>query len=267
MRVLYQNKKISYFEKGKGDTIVLLHGFLENKSIWETFVNALAIDFHVVTIDLPGHGESESLGPVNEISAMADAVNSVLSSLNVEKALMVGHSMGGYVSLAFAELFQKQTAGLVLFHSHASADTEDAKKNRERTIELIRESRVEFVGRFIPDLFAPENRKKHIEKIEQLKKEAHSIPKESIISALRGMRDRRDRLMVLRQSDYPVLFIGGRQDKRIPVDKLLAQVKEPSHSELLLLQHTGHMGWMEQERITLEAIRGFARRTFETGNI
>lgn len=138
MRVLYQNKKISYFEKGQGDTIVLLHGFLENKSIWGPFVNALAGRFHVVTIDLPGHGESESLGPVNEISAMAGAVHNILSSLKVEKALMVGHSMGGYVSLAFAELFHKQTAGLVLFHSHASADTEDAKKNREGTIELIR---------------------------------------------------------------------------------------------------------------------------------
>ncbi len=262
MRVLYQNKKISYFEKGKGDTIVLLHGFLENKSIWENFVNELAKDFHVVTIDLPGHGVSESLGPVNEISAMADAVNTVLQYLRVSKAIMVGHSMGGYVSLAFAELFQKKTAGVVLFHSHASADTPDAKKNRERTIELIRESRVEFIGRFIPDLFAAPNRKRFADRIEELKKEAHSISKENIISALRGMRDRRDRLMVLRQSDYPVLFIGGRQDKRIPVDKLLAQVKEPSHSELLLLQHTGHMGWLEQEKITMDAIHSFAKRTY-----
>ncbi len=262
MRVLYQNKKISYFEKGKGDTIVLLHGFLENKTIWENFVNELAKDFHVVTIDLPGHGVSESLGPVNEISAMADAVNAVLQNLRVIKAIMVGHSMGGYVSLAFAELFQKKTAGVVLFHSHAFADTPDAKKNRERTIELIRESRVEFIGRFIPDLFATANRKRYADRIEELKKDAHSISKENIISALRGMRDRRDRMMVLRQSDYPVLFIGGRQDKRIPVDKLLAQVKEPSHSELLLLQHTGHMGWLEQEKITMEAIHSFAKRTF-----
>lgn len=268
MKLDYEGKKISFFEKGSGEAIVLLHGFLENKCMWDNFVEELSKYYRVITVDLPGHGESESLGPVNEISGMADAVKAVLNRLKVKQCVIAGHSMGGYVSLAFAELFPKTTAGMVLFHSHASADTPEAKRNRDRTIEIIRESRQEFISRFIPDLFALQNRKKLSGEIEKLKTEARHIPKESIISSLRGMRDRRDRKTTLQQSDFPVLFIGGQQDDRIPIDLLLEQAKEPSHSELLLLQHTGHMGWLEQEETTVMAVKHFADRIFnqQTGD-
>ena len=262
MKLLYQNKKVSYFEKGKGNTIVLLHGFLENKSMWDEFVEELAHKFHVVTIDLPGHGETDNIGPVHGMGLMTDIVNAVLTSLDVKESIIVGHSMGGYTALQYAEVFTSKTRGVVLFHSHAAEDTPEAKRNRDRTIELVQESRKEFISRFIPDLFAQENRSGLEQKIKTLKEEAHQISKGGIIAALKGMRKREDKLDFLKETSIPVYFISGKQDARIPVEKLLSQAALPSHSEVLLLQHAAHMGWLEQKEITLPAVKHFAERIY-----
>ena len=262
MKLSYQNKKVSYFEKGKGNTIVLLHGFLENKSMWDDFVNELARYFHVVTIDLPGHGGTDSIGPVHGMGLMYDIVNAVSTSLGVKESILVGHSMGGYAALQYAEVFTSRTRGVVLFHSHAAEDTPEAKRNRDRTIELVQQSRKEFISRFIPDLFAQENRSILEKEIKALKEEAHDISKEGVIAALKGMRKRDDKLEFLQKTSIPFYFITGKQDERIPVEKLLSQAALPAHSEVLLLQHAAHMGWLEQKSITLPALRHFAERIY-----
>ncbi len=262
MKLSYQNKKVSYFEKGKGNTIVLLHGFLENKSMWEEFMEELAREFHVVTIDLPGHGETDNMGPVHGMGLMADVVNTVLTSLGVKESIIVGHSMGGYAALHYADVFSQKTRGVVLFHSHAAEDTPEAKRNRDRTVELVQESRKEFISRFIPDLFAKENSHGLEQQINALKEQAHQIPKEGIIASLKGMRKREDKLDFLEKTSIPVYFISGKQDERIPVGKLLSQAALPAHSEVLLLQHAAHMGWIEQKEITLPAVKHFAKRIY-----
>ena len=104
-QIFYKNTKISYSDIGKGTTIVLLHGFLENKNMWQKFVTDLSPKYRVITIDLLGHGESECLGYVHSMEDNADVVHAVLSELRIRKAIFVGHSMGGYVALAFAELY------------------------------------------------------------------------------------------------------------------------------------------------------------------
>jgi len=263
MKMMFNNKKISYRETGKGKTIALLHGFLENKNIWNGMVEELSRDFHVVTIDLPGHGESEVLEPIHEMGAMASVVKEILESMKVEKCMLVGHSMGGYASLAFAELFPQMVEGLVLFHSQAAADDEEGKRNRERTVKVVEENRSGFISNFIPDLFAPGNAEKFEEEVNVLKQEALKTPKEGIIAALKGMKERSSKLELLERTEAPVLFIGGKQDLRIPTEKLLKQAALPAHSEVMLLENTGHMGFVENKEKTLEAIHHFALRVLK----
>lgn len=253
---------LHYSISGKGPTIVLLHGFLESGEVWKSFTRRLSQSFQVITIDLPGHGLSENPGPVNTMDDMAEAVRYVLKSLHVTASLMVGHSMGGYVTLAYAEKFPRTLKGFVLFHSQAGADSAEARINRGRTIALVQKDHHGFIKNFIPDLFDPGNVKKFGKEIENLKTLADKTPKEGIIAALEGMKIRPDRQHVLLNAKVPVLFIIGKNDKRIPMEAVIPQTLLPEHSEALMLDHVGHMGFIEASGKTFAAIKGFADRIF-----
>jgi pimeloyl-ACP methyl ester carboxylesterase len=254
------NSLLHYHISGKGPAIVLLHGFLESGEIWKNFVRRLSASFQVITIDLPGHGGSESLSPVNTMDDMAEAVRQVLKSIKVKTCLMAGHSMGGYVTLAYAEKYPRTLKGFVLFHSQAGADSPEARSNRERTITLVNKDHHGFIKNFIPDLFDPANMKKFGREIETLKELADETPKEGIIAALEGMKNRPDRQHVLMNAKVPVLFIIGKNDKRIPMEVVIPQTLLPEHSEVLLLDHVGHMGFIESSGKTFASIKGFAER-------
>ena len=120
-QIQFKNTQISFSDTGKGTVIVLLHGFLENKKMWDFYISEFAKKNRVIAIDLLGHGESECLGYVHSMEDHADAVQAVLSDLRIRKAIFIGHSMGGYVALAFAELYPDNTKGLVLLNSTARA--------------------------------------------------------------------------------------------------------------------------------------------------
>ena len=140
----FKNTQISYSDTGKGNAIVLLHGFLENKEMWDFYIPEFAKRNRVIAIDLLGHGKSECLGYVHTMEDHADAVHAVLSELRIRKAIFVGHSMGGYVSLAFAELYPENIKGLVLLNSTARADNEERKINRDRAVKAVKQS---FISR------------------------------------------------------------------------------------------------------------------------
>ena len=258
--VTYKGKKISYRDKGRGPAIVLLHGFLENMSMWDYFSKKLSDEFRVITIDLPGFGGSECLHRVHLMEQIASAVNEVLKYLEVDKCLMIGHSMGGYVTLAFADKFPGKLQGFGLFHSHALADTPEAKVNRDRAIKVVQSDRGSFIFNFFPDLFAPENIESFGEEINKLYEDAMNTSPKAIIAALEGMKSRTDKRDVLINIKVPVLFILGKKDSRIPLEKTLAQASLVAVSEILVLDNTGHMGHLEARQETLEAVRGFAKK-------
>lgn len=260
--ILYKGKKISFADQGAGNTLVLLHGFLENKSIWDYFSRKLSEDYRVITIDLPGFGGSECLGRIHLMDQMANAINKVLQHLDIKACLMIGHSMGGYVTLAYAAKYPGKLKGFGLFHSHALADSPEAKLNRNRTISLVKADHGGFIYNFIPDLFAPENVSKHEKEIKKLFDEALLISRKAIIAALEGMKLRTDKLDVLINARVPVLFILGKKDSRIPFEKTLAQAALPATGEILVLDNVGHMGFIEARKITLMAIEGFAAKVF-----
>ncbi len=258
--IVFQDRKIAYQVSGKGKTIVFLHGFLEDRHIWDAFSQSLSATYQVITIDLPGFGQSEILGELHKMSLMASAVNQVLEAENVEHCLLVGHSMGGYVAIEFAALYAEKLSGLVFFHSHAAADTKEAKTNRYRTIDIVKKNKKQFISSFIPLLFAENNVQKFKLEIKELQQRSESITAESVIASLAGMALRHDRQPLLEELTIPVLFIVGKEDSRIPMDKIVSQLQMPRHSEAIILGDIGHMGFLEAADITCAAIANFAAR-------
>ena len=260
--IAFLKKEIHFTDEGKGDTIVLLHGFTEDLRIWKQFSARLSRNYRVICIDLPGHGKSECIAENHSMELMADSVSAVLRKLKVKKCLLIGHSMGGYVTLAFASKHTRMLKGFGLFHSHCFADSPEDKKNRTRTIEVVKKDRFGFLSVFIPGLFPDEVRRKFHKEIEFLMWCARAIPREGILAALRGMRERKDMTSLLKSTKLPVLFILGLKDSKAPVARLWDMISLPSVSESLILRDCGHMGYIEAPDITLKAVKNFARRVF-----
>ena len=252
-----KHRRIGYTDEGQGNALVLLHGFTESRAIWDDFVAGLKNSFRVIAVDLPGHGESDSLGDTHTMEEMAAVLKAVLDHLSVGRCVVIGHSMGGYTALAFASSWPEMVAGLGLFHSTAAADSDEARQTRDKAIAIIKKDRQDFLFQFIPSLFAEGNRDSLKPVIDKLVAVASGMSAEAIIAAQEGMKVRADHRDLLRQAPFPVLFIAGKQDVRIPIDGILPQVALPRRSYSLILDDVGHMGWAEAPEATLAMVRMF----------
>jgi pimeloyl-ACP methyl ester carboxylesterase len=258
----FREGKIAYSSHGKGRAVVLLHGFLGSKEIWEKTRNALAKHFKVICIDLPGHGHSDCFGYVHGMELMAQSVKAVMDKLHYKKYVLVGHSMGGYVALAFAELFSESVRGLCLFHSSASADTEKKKHDRDKAVKVVKSNPNIYIRATIKNLFADKNVKLLKKQITFATKIAGKTPRQGIVDALEGMKDRAERDIILHYADYPVQFIIGKYDNIWPMQDLLEQTKLCKHSHILLLENSGHMGFLEQPETCIKGLKKFIRLSF-----
>ncbi|HPX33765.1 MAG TPA: alpha/beta hydrolase [Bacteroidales bacterium] len=261
-KIAFKNKAIYYKLDGDGYPLVILHGFMGSSMAWNYFASQLKETFKVIRVDLPGHGKTPTIDKVHTMELMAEAVKTVLDHLNVKKCLMIGHSMGGYVTLEYAKQYPEMLKGIVLFHSHAAADTEESKENRRRNIAIVKLNKKGFVKQFIPDLFAEINVVKLHDEIEMLWNIADKTSAQGIVAALYGMKERTGKLDLLLNINIPVLFIAGKEDSRIPVQNVLAQAILPRHSEVLVLADVGHMGFLEAPGETLRMIHSFASKVF-----
>lgn len=257
----YQGKNIHYTTQGQGNTLVLLHGFMESLQIWNDFSNELSKNFKVVCIDLPGHGKSDCISEIHSMELMADVIKQITDSLGITEFALIGHSMGGYVSLQFSETYPDMIKGLGLFHSHALADSDDAKNNRDRACEIVKQSRKIFISQFIPDLFAPENLQKFDKEIKELQSQVIDMTSDSIIAAQQGMKLRTDKLNVLINLDKPILFILGKKDSRVNLQQAMAQAMLPGQVDILIT-NAGHMGYIESRNETLFAIKNFVTKCY-----
>lgn len=255
-----QNKKISYFIEGKGPTIVFLHGFLEDRSIWNAFADSLKNHFKTIAIDLPGFGQSDIIEETHGMDTVANVVFEVLKNENTSKVIIIGHSMGGYVGLEMLRKNESMIKGLVLINSQAGADDEIAKKNRDRTIKIVENNHSKFISEFIPTLFKEDNVKKYKNEIQQLTASSLSTSDKGIIAALRGMKVRKDSISLLGNTKVPVLFVIGKHDSKIPIEKMKDQIIVPRISETLILENSGHMSFIEEEDICRETIKNFASK-------
>lgn len=258
----FQGKRIRFSDEGEGEVLLLLHGFIERIEIWENFSQELSKQFRVVCIELPGHGESEVIAPVQTMELMADMVYEILQKNQIHHIVLVGHSMGGYVGLAFAEKYPEMIKGLGLFHSQVLADTTKAKLGRERAIEIIKLNKEGFIFNFISDLFAECNRETFKEEIKQLQEGAKTLSGEALVACLQGMKERTDKLVLLMDIDVPMMFIAGKEDTRASIHDIIAQSIIPNHSEILVLGDCGHMGYIEKRKETMNFVAQFVKTCF-----
>lgn len=247
-------------EKGE-HCVVLLHGYLESLLVWDNFVPLLYKEVRVITLDLPGHGISVVHGETHSMEWLADVVAEALRALGVSRCTLVGHSMGGYVALAFCERHPEMLEGLVLLSSTPNADTPEKQENRLREIALVRAGKKEALAQVAPAAgFAAENRSRMKDEIEDLAEQVVVTEDEGIIALLNGMRIRSDRSEILRTTKVPVLFILGREDDYIPLDRAEAMVEAHPEAKVAWLDHSGHMGFLEQPEQTARAILDFTLR-------
>ncbi|OOV28453.1 alpha/beta hydrolase [Flavobacterium sp. LM5] len=243
--LFYKNTSISFSDIGKGTAIVLLHGFLENQSMWNALVPVLSQKYRVITIDLLGHGQTEPLGYIQTMEDNADMVHEVLSSLRLRKAAFIGHSMGGYVALAYAELYPESVKGLVLLNSTAKKDSLERKTNRDRAIKAVKNDYETFIRLSVANLFSEDNRERLSDCIENVKTEALQTPLQGIVASLEGMKIRKDREVILHTTAFPKLLILGKKDPVLNYEETVAQIQETSVD--LVTFPDGHMSHIENE--------------------
>lgn len=245
-QIIYKNTKISFTDDGKGTAVVLLHGFLENKTMWDKYISALSKNHRVITIDLLGHGETECLGYVHTMEDQADMIFAVLISLRIRKIVLVGHSMGGYVALAFAELYPDNVKGLFLLNSTSRADSDERKINRDRAIKAVKQNHTNFVRISIINLFSEDNREVLAKEIEKVKLQALKTPLQGIVASLEGMKIRKDREVLLHFAPYPIQLVLGKKDGVLIYDDTIDQI-EGTKVELTTFPD-GHMSHIENEK-------------------
>ena len=254
----FKNTTISYTDEGKGTAVVLLHGFLENKKMWDAFVPEFSKKYRLITIDLLGHGNSEPLGYVHSMEDNADVVHAVLSELRIRKAVFVGHSMGGYVALAFAELYPEFIKGLVLLNSTSRADSDERKLNRDRAIKAVKQHYTNFVRLSIANLFSENNRERLAEEIEMVKNEAVKTPLQGIVASLEGMKIRKDREVLLHFAPYPILLILGEKDPVLNYEETIEQIE--GTKVILKTFPDGHMSHIENREELKVVLSSFFKK-------
>lgn len=238
--------------------VVLLHGYLESLLVWDDFVPLLYKQVRVVTVDLPGHGISVVDGECHSMEFLADTVAAGIRALGIGRCTVVGHSMGGYVALALCERYPELLDGLVLLSSTPNADTPEKQENRRREIEIVKSGRKEMLARVAPAAgFAEENRARLRDAIEDLAEQVYVTEDAGIVALLNGMIARKDRNELLRTTQVPVLFVLGRKDGYIPAEVAERMVAEHPEAQVAWLEHSGHMGFLEEPEATAEALLRF----------
>ncbi|MFB6455132.1 alpha/beta fold hydrolase [Chitinophaga sp. Hz27] len=236
----------AYQDVGQGPAIVLIHGFLENSSVWDNQRDALSTNFRLIIPDLPGTGKSKLTEGLT-ISAMADYVYSILLAENIKEAVIIGHSMGGYVAMALLNNHPEVIKGLGLFHSTAAADTEEKKETRRKSVAFVEQHGVElFTRQTIPNLFSPVTRNSQPKLIEAGVNMCAKCPAESMIAYTNAMINRPDLTGLLSSMTAPMLFVMGKDDMLVPPATVLQQVLLPKTTSVYIFEEVGHIGMWEK---------------------
>lgn len=249
---------VNYTDQGKGFPVILLHGFCETHEVWNGFAKALSTDFRIITIDLPGFGGSKLLNDGFAVADVAAKVLEVVKALGITKYIPIGHSLGGYVTLAMVDQQSDMTTGFGLFHSTAYADNAERKASRNKVIEFVSKNGVAaFIETFIPPLFHDKTNP-HIPFAVKM---ALQTTPETLIGYAKAMRDRADLTSVIKKSLNPILFIGGEKDTVIPYESLQKLADLAAKPSLHLVKGVAHMGMFENEADTLNLTRQFIAKT------
>jgi pimeloyl-ACP methyl ester carboxylesterase len=245
---------LNFKRKGDGkETLALLHGFMENLSIWNDMEPHLSENFSLLKIDLPGHGQSEILAEVHTMELMAEEVKKVLDHLKLENVHLLGHSMGGYTSLAFAEKYPESLKSLTLFFSTYFADDEEKKQQRIKSYRLIKEAFPNYARAGIPNLFNPNERDILEGKIEIALETALSTNNLGALACVKGMVARTDKKKVMENLNAKILVLAGKHDNAVKTENTIKNLPDRTNIKSYVLD-CGHNGHWEKPGICAEII-------------
>lgn len=249
---------LNYTDTGHGKVIIFIHGFCESLNIWQQFEEEFSKFCRVICIDLPGYGGSRLEEEIISIDWFADQVVALTKELSIDKFCVVGHSLGGYVSLAIAEKYPQKLENLVLFHSTAYADTPVKKENRDKAADFIlRNGLAKYMDSFVEPLFASANREKCKTDIQKLMADGKRSDQEAVIQTIQAMKERPDRTHVLAGFLKPILMIIGEDDIAVPLADSQKQVELNATIQSIILQNCGHMGMYEKPTTCITRLKEF----------
>ncbi|WP_019908402.1 alpha/beta fold hydrolase [Paenibacillus sp. HW567] len=251
--VRYEGYNISYSDQGAGEVIVLLHGFCGSSGYWEQVIPLLSSDYRVIALDLRGHGGSDAPLGAYSVDQMADDVLALLNVLEISECYLLGHSLGGYVTLSFAQRYASRLKGFGLVHSTGYPDSEAAKENRLKSVSTIQNEGIfAFVDGLIPGLFAAGAAPQLLERAKEI---GYRTPPQGAAGAAMAMRERIDRRDVISATVLPVLLVAGAEDSKVSPERIFTS-DHPNVSQVTI-SGVGHMSMYEAPERLAEIIKDF----------
>jgi pimeloyl-ACP methyl ester carboxylesterase len=256
---------LCYESLGEGLPIMLVHGFGEDGYVWNEVARSLSVNYQIIIPHLSGSYLSpiDNLSLVENLSmeSMAKDLDKILNTEKIDQVVMLGHSMGGYITLAFAEKYENKLRAFGLIHSTSYADSDTKKEARLKSIEFLKNNSTQsFLEVATPNLFGAQYKETHPEKINELIERASQITEASMMAYLRAMRKRKDRTELLKKTKKPVFFCIGMQDNAVNPDDAIQQSKLPENAEVLILEEAGHQGMMEAPDKLTDSINKFLKK-------
>jgi len=245
-----------YYEiSGSGNKyLVLLHGFLESSEVWYKMLSELEKHFLVVRVDLPGHGRSPVTSEIQTMGLMADEVKITLQKAGINKFHLLGHSMGGYVALDYAEKNPEDLYSLTLFFSSYFADSEEKKSQRIKSLKIITDEFDKYVTLGTPNLFNFYEIENYRSDLYFAKKIALKTPKEGALASVKGIMERKDKKSLLEKLNSKILIICGKEDNVVDSEEILKNLPKKPNIKAYLL-NCGHNGHWEKPSICTEIIK------------
>jgi pimeloyl-ACP methyl ester carboxylesterase len=251
---------LSYELSGEGDTIVLLHGYGFDSTIWSKVKSLLIPHFQVITVDIPGFGESP-FDKNASLDTLAKSIDALLIHLEIPKIVLVGHSMGGYIAAAYHSRYVNKLSGICLFHSHIYEDTEEKKVTRSKSIEFIQARGLRpYLKEMLPAMF--HDTAIHQQSILQFTNKMKGSDAVVLTHYLDAMIGRNDYEEVFYKTEVPVLFILGKEDPAISADHAYNQLLLPITSKICILDNCAHMGMLEKPYQSYQQLRSFMHYCF-----
>ncbi len=254
---------IHFFSKGTGQPVVLIHGFCEISEMWGDISEALSTEFKVYCPDLPGCGQSPLSLSQDRLEEVAVQLEEWMEEQNIQNPIVIGHSLGGYVTLALLELMGAKLKGVGLFHSTAFADDEEKKGMRDRTLIFLKKHGVDtFVTSFVPPLIPEQKRQELQDEIAKAIEQAKQSTLEGLLAYTKAMRYRKDRFEVLRDYKRPKLMIAGTEDGAVKIDS--SRAHRPVITDYYELDGVGHLGMIERKNECIEILREFCGKVMKS---
>lgn len=232
--------------------VIFLHGFGEDATVWTDFLKLLPKEH---TYFCPDYA---SLTNIESIDGYADWLKQFSAENSITKSVIIGHSMGGYIALAYAEKFADEVLGLGLFHSSAYADNKERKEIRLKTARVIdQQGTAKFIKGFYPNMFTEEFKEKNTDFIEKQIERYAYFPKEALMNAQIAMRGRTDKTAVLKEATYPIMILAGEKDTFVPKEAAQEQMALLKNNQSVMLEGVAHAGMFENPAESAKVVTVF----------